>query len=194
MPLLAGVNSAESGYEWILKDQEPTEENYRKALEQLYPGHGEEMFAAYHGSTLDEVIEAARDLASDRFISRGTWDWMDLATKTGKLPTYYYQFRRVRPPWPNAKPQAHPGAAHASEIEYALGNLAGNKLLSWTPEDREVSRLMQEYFANFIKTGNPNGEGLSEWPVFGTEQRLRIARPDRPGGIAEENPNAKTGK
>jgi para-nitrobenzyl esterase len=35
----------------------------------------------------------------------------------------------------------------------------------WTPEDHQVSKAMQEYFANFVKTWNPNGKGLPEWPV-----------------------------
>jgi para-nitrobenzyl esterase len=34
---------------------------------------------------------------------------------------------------------------------------------------------MQEYFANFIKTGNPNGRGLPKWPRFDRGQRLIIA-------------------
>lgn len=185
VPLLAGVNSEESGYEGILKDKEPTEENFRKALEALYPGHGEEVFSVYPGSATDEVVGAARDLAGDRFITRGTWDWIDLCTKTGKRPTYYYQFCQVRPPWPDAKPRSHPGAPHASEIEYALGNLDSNKILRWTPEDRQVSRAMQDYFSNFIKTGNPNGEGLPEWPAFGTGQRLQIGVRPAPESTAK---------
>jgi len=55
------------------------------------------------------------------------------------------------------------GASHASEIEYAMGNLAGNKVYAWTPDDYKVSETMENYFANFIKTGNPNGPGLPEW-------------------------------
>ena len=46
------------------------------------------------------------------------------------------------------------------EIEYALGNLDSNKVYAWTGDDRKVSATMQEYFANFIKTGDPNGPGL----------------------------------
>ena len=45
----------------------------------------------------------------------------------------------------------------AVEIEYALGNLPLNSRYAWTDDDRKVSATMQAYFANFIKTGNPNG-------------------------------------
>jgi para-nitrobenzyl esterase len=57
------------------------------------------------------------------------------------------------------------GAVHSSEIEYVLGNLATNKVYAWTPDDYRVSALMEQYFANFIKTGNPNGANLPEWPA-----------------------------
>ena len=63
------------------------------------------------------------------------------------------------------------------EIEYALGNLATNKVYDWTPEDYKVSRTMENYFANFIRTFNPNGADLPKWPASnagGAVQFLRI--------------------
>ena len=44
-----------------------------------------------------------------------------------------------------------------------MGNLATNNVFRWTDEDQRVSRSMKSYFANFIKTGNPNGPGLVQW-------------------------------
>jgi para-nitrobenzyl esterase len=46
-----------------------------------------------------------------------------------------------------------------------MGNLSLIKDYAWTKEDYKVSETMQEYFANFIKTGNPNGPKLPEWPA-----------------------------
>ena len=143
----------------------------------------------------NEVLDAAQDLASDRFIAYSTWKWVDLATKTGGKPTYYYLYARPRPAMrpemgdaqpglaggvvrgqqaaANPRPPAR-GASHSAEIEYAMGNLDGNKVYAWTPDDHKVSKTMQEYFANFIKTGNPNSAGLPSWPKFGAGQRLVI--------------------
>jgi para-nitrobenzyl esterase len=71
----------------------------------------------------------------------------------------------VRTKGPAVNPPPRPkGAVHSAEIEYALGNLATNKTYLWTPEDYKVSATMEGYFANFIKTGNPNGAGLPQWP------------------------------
>jgi para-nitrobenzyl esterase len=55
-----------------------------------------------------------------------------------------------------------------------MGNLDSNKVYAWMPDDYKVSRIMQEYFANFIKTGDPNGPGLPNWPTFDTGRRMTI--------------------
>jgi para-nitrobenzyl esterase len=57
------------------------------------------------------------------------------------------------------------GAPHACEIEYCMGNLHLMKEYAWTADDMLVSETMSGYFANFIKTWNPNGAGLPEWKV-----------------------------
>ena len=201
VPLLAGVNSEESGYSAVLGRAQPTVENYRAALERLYPGKGDDVFKLYPAASETEVKDAAQALASDRFISHSTWTWMDLATKTGGCPTYYYLYDHPRPPMrpemgnvvpglaggviTNSQPRARQqpqsrGAVHSAEIEYALGNLASNKVFAWTPEDFKISNLMQDYFANFIKTANPNGPGLTKWPEFSTGERLVIDASPRP--------------
>jgi para-nitrobenzyl esterase len=195
VPLLVGSNSEEIGYPGVLGREKPTLENYRKALQRLYGDKADDVFKLYPASTETEVMDAARDLASDRFISYSTWKWLDLSTKTGGKPTYYYNYARPRPAMrpemgnstaglaggvvksppavANPLPQAR-GAVHSAEIEYAMGNLDSNKVYAWTPDDYKVSKVMQEYFANFIKTGNPNGPGLPTWPTFDTGQRMTI--------------------
>jgi para-nitrobenzyl esterase len=193
VPLLAGSNSAELPYQVILGRDEPTVENYRKAVQALYHDKTNEVLKLYPATTTEEVKDAAQDLASDRFISFSTWKWIDAATATGGRPTYYYLYARPRPLMrpemgnasaglaggvnrsPQAPPVAAPrGAAHSAEIEYAMGNLDSNKVYAWTPDDYKVSKVMQEYFANFIKTGNPNGPGLPQWPQFKTGRRMII--------------------
>src|SRR5207244_1236547 len=90
VPLLVGSNNGEIGYAGVLGREKPTAENYRKALQRLYGDKADEVFALYPASTETEVMDAARDLASDRFISYSTWKWLDLSTKTGGKWTYYY--------------------------------------------------------------------------------------------------------
>ncbi len=178
VPLLVGSNSEESSYVAILGRDAPTVANYRKALERLYGEKAEQIFNLYPASTDAEVMDVAQDLASDRFISYSTWKWLDLATRSGGKPSYYYLYARPRPAMAVAAGTsgATParGAVHSAEIEYAMGNLDLNHVFAWTADDYKVSKVMQEYFANFIKTGNPNGHGLPAWPAFAEARRMTI--------------------
>ena len=158
VPLLAGWNSEESGYRSIMGNAKPTLENYRKAIEKLYGKDAEKVLKAYAPATDAEVEEVSRDLAGDRFISYSTWKWIDMQRKTGK-PVFRYLYEKPRP--------GNKGAVHSAEIEYAMGNLATNKVFKWTEEDYAVSKTMQSYFANFIKKGDPNGKGLPKWNAIG---------------------------
>jgi para-nitrobenzyl esterase len=61
------------------------------------------------------------------------------------------------------------GAPHACEIPYCLGNLHLIESMPWTDDDYAVSAVMQAAFANFIKTGDPNGPHVPEWPAAGAD-------------------------
>ena len=80
-------------------------------------------------------------------------------------------------PAPAARPTPR-GAVHSAEIEYALGNLDGNKVYAWSPEDYKVSSTMEQYFANFIKIGNPNGAGLPKWPAANSGDSIEFMQID----------------
>ena len=55
------------------------------------------------------------------------------------------------------------GAVHAADIEYFMGNLATTMVYAWTDADERLSELMQQYYANFVTRGDPNGSGLPPW-------------------------------
>lgn len=195
VPLLAGWNSEEMNYRALLGEERPNRENYMKALQKHYGARAEEVLKAYPAATDEEVLQAATDLAGDRFIGFSTWKWVDLHGKTSGKPVYRYLYARPRPPMrpemgnavpglaggvikgPEAEANKMPpakGAVHSAEIEYALGNLATNKVYAWTPEDYKVSEVMQNYFANFIKTGDPNGKGLPAWPAANKGPQVQV--------------------
>ena len=63
---------------------------------------------------------------------------------------------------------------HSSEIVYAYDNLHTIDR-PWEEIDKTLANQMSTYFANFIKTGNPNGKGLANWPFFNsTNEKILI--------------------
>jgi para-nitrobenzyl esterase len=187
VPLLAGWNSEEMGANSVLGRDPATPENLAKAINRLYGEHGAEVNKEFTAANDEDARQLATELASDRFIAYSTWKWIDMAAKTGGKPVYRYYFSRARPAMrpemgnataglaggvdrggkgaPAAPRPAPKGAVHSAEIEYALGNLDTNKTYDWSADDHKVSSVIEDYFANFIKTGNPNGGSLPKWPA-----------------------------
>jgi len=169
VPLLVGWNSAEVPYQAFMQGGMPTPVNYAKKVKERFGADSTIVLRLYPGATEDEAIKSATALASDNFIAYATWKWAEMQAATGGRPVYRYLFSTPRPqasgisPFADKMPPPMVGASHASEIEFALGNLSSDKVFPWTADDYTVSATMEEYFANFIKTGNPNGKGLPKW-------------------------------
>jgi para-nitrobenzyl esterase len=197
-PLLVGWNSEEMNYRMVLGPGAPTVENFEKAVKRLYTNNWEQALKVYSPASSQDVAQVATDLASDRFISLSTWRWADMQNKSPDTVVYRYYYCRPRPAMNPEMGNAMPGlaggvvrnsgngsppppakgAVHSAEIEYALGNLAQNHVYAWTADDYKVSELMQRYFANFIKVGNPNGKGLPEWPAMSKTGPVSFMRLD----------------
>jgi para-nitrobenzyl esterase len=82
-------------------------------------------------------------------------------------PVYVYRFSYVQESMRQRSPN---GAAHASEIPFVFNTLGtagfGPPPPPPTTEDRAVAQTVQTYWVNFAKTGNPNGSGLRNWPLY----------------------------
>lgn len=53
-----------------------------------------------------------------------------------------------------------------------------------TPEDETLAHEMSTYWANFAKTGNPNGAGLPHWPRYDSDTDMLM-------DFTENGPTAK---
>ena len=73
-------------------------------------------------------------------------------------PVYRYQF---------TKENGYYGTYHSGELPYAYGNLhMSDKQFAYNKSDYDLSDIMVKYWTNFIKTGNPNSEGVPEWELY----------------------------
>jgi len=87
----------------------------------------------------------------------------------GRQPTYVYQFGFVSPP---QRERSKYGAGHGSELPFVFNTLNARwgTTTEPTPEEKELAKNMNTYWANFAKTGNPNGERLPVWPPYDTRK------------------------
>jgi carboxylesterase 2 len=50
-----------------------------------------------------------------------------------------------------------------TEIRYTQNNLYNVYYGEWEAEDYQIATIINSYWVNFIKTGNPTGDGLVQW-------------------------------
>jgi para-nitrobenzyl esterase len=80
-----------------------------------------------------------------------------------KVPAYLYLFSYVPE---SMKERMKFGASHGSEIPFVFDNLIERNGFTVTPKNKEVAKMMNSYWINFAKTGNPNGKELPKWPIY----------------------------
>ena len=183
--LLVGGNNQEMTPGAVLKGKQPTVENLKEGAKALFGEENiDELFRLYGiNSDKDVLKQPGVDLASDMFLDYATWKWGNMHKLTGGQPVYRYRYCHPRPAMAikgkvaalaggvvDAKEGAAPvrrdkGAVHSADIEYAMATLPTNHVFDWQPEDYMVSDIFSQYYVNFVKTGNPNGLGLPEWPA-----------------------------
>ncbi len=162
IPLLAGWTETESGIAVVYAPEPPTPERNETEIRSGFGSDADAIIALYPSSNQEEAAQAAADLLSDMFAAYSTWKWIEVHSETSDAPVYRYRFDRVRPD----DPESVYGAIHADDIEYSFNTL-DSKDEEWHPEDYDVALLMATAFANFVKTGDPSGGVVPEWPAFG---------------------------
>jgi para-nitrobenzyl esterase len=153
VPIIIGSNSAEVPQGFV--NATSKEELYTKfnplqdELKNAYDPDGSTEFAKMLSFINTDKVWAE----PARFTAR--------AFESKKIPAYVYLFSYVSEA---NKQRMRFGAAHASEIAYAFNTLRNRDGSPVASKDLAVANLMHSYWANFAKTGNPNGENLPLWP------------------------------
>jgi para-nitrobenzyl esterase len=175
VPVLVGSN-ADEGTPYPV---EMTAAAFNEDARKRYGERADALLKLYPASNDAEARASSYALHRDRLFGSAVRGWAQEQSRVA--PTFSYYFNH-RPPFADGlsyqqqAPASNLGAYHGSEMAYAYGTFDtlnwNAPVRNWTQQDRELSKLMSSYWVNFAKTGNPNGEGLPEWPAYdaGREQ------------------------
>ncbi|MBO0936231.1 carboxylesterase family protein [Fibrella sp. HMF5335] len=138
--------------------------DYRKQVAQQQGARADVYLQHYPGTTDDEAADSQLKGSRDQVFGVQNYRWATLQSEQGK-PVYVYRFTRKLPA---SGEYAHYGAFHTGEVAYAYDNLRfiDRQLRPLDGADDKLATEMSAYWVNFIKTGNPNGGGLPQWPAY----------------------------
>jgi para-nitrobenzyl esterase len=119
-------------------------------------------FLAAYPATNDAEAQVQRDAITSDSMNVLQYFLAKAMAIHGKSDTYVYYLTHVMPDSTGGKQF---GAFHTSDVPYSFNYFSPLRKQYWTDTDYKLGDSMSSYWANFAKTGNPNGQGLLNWPV-----------------------------
>ncbi|XP_078527498.1 fatty acyl-CoA hydrolase precursor, medium chain-like [Lissotriton helveticus] len=190
VPYIIGFNNDECG--WLLlttlmefpgyeegMDKETALTQFANMPTGIAPEYQHLVLEEYIGDT-DDPLEIR-----NRFLEGiGDMIFVVPSVKAAKLhresghPIYMYEFQHRPSIYKDTRPN-FVKADHGDEVGFVFGGPFLNNdvrlIGDVTAEEEQLSRTVMKYWANFARSGNPNGDGLPEWPVYDLdEQYLEI--------------------
>ena len=134
----------------------------------LLPASTDDQALAGEIHDIDYMIgSTGNDIASElRMLEKSAVHWAQNQEKLGRKPAYIYFFNRKLP-------GDDAGAFHSSELWYEFHTL-NRAWRPWEECDWVLEAAVSSYWANFAKTGDPNGEGLPVWHPYTAENPVQM--------------------
>lgn len=162
VPVIIGNNDAETNKTAPKTIQ--TEAQYVATVKALFPVGYDQVLEAYPASAYPTPRAAFVALTSDaKFVCGARQAALDLAANQSQA-VFRYVFTHVSETLPALVRAA--GASHALELPYVFRTM--NTLPGFTADagDEALSLSIQEYWARFAATGDPNAAGAPTWPTY----------------------------
>jgi len=157
MPVIIGWNGDEFGSGPVKK------EDFVKRAQQTYGADAETFLKFFPAETDEQATASQVKLSRDQVFALSGYNWANIQSGYADAPVYVYNFDRKIPA--NGDFVKY-GAFHTGEVCYVMNNLKFLNNRPFGPTDNKLADMMSDYWVNFIKTGNPNGNGLPEWPKY----------------------------
>jgi len=158
VPLIAGSTRNE-GTLYLMNEKALSPEKYISFLKSRFGARytlALEMFPAQKPADIASAIDTILTVAANAQPAQLMAQSMEQKKSRG----YLYQFTRL----PNTALAHQLGVHHGAELAYVFGNLLPAE--SYNDTDRKLAEAMMAYWVNFAKTGDPNQQGLLEWPPY----------------------------
>lgn len=200
VPVIVGAMANESAATYNV-NPEPTREQFIASVQNQYEHKAGGLLAAYADDLDQSPATAAKQIRGDRTFVWEMRTWARIVEASGN-DAYLYFFSHA-PPVFRLYVHDDPGldvptgrrgfgAYHSGDLAYVFGNL-GLVGVNWTDWDHELARVISQYWVNFARTSDPNGEGLPSWPRYesATDESLEFGKDIRvQSGVRKEKLDA----
>lgn len=163
IPVVVGTTKDEGNYFSGFVDYEKRSE-FEKKLVSFYGSDAKQVLALYPGETKQELKAAGSEYVTDAWFVQPARQLLDGMAQFSS-PVFQYQFSRGYPNNPKL------GAPHAVELRYVFNTLKNSEE---HPESQLLADQVTDYWVQFAKTGDPNREGLPEWPLYTTKNKAYL--------------------
>ncbi len=160
VPIVVGSNADEGTL--FVQDVDMSPEEYGQTVRRFYGNYGEDVLELFPAEEPEDVKPTLSRLTTTMgFLSEARFAAESMSGKRSNA--YMYWFTRV----PSAEAGKEFGAFHGAEIPYVFGNLDEKE--GYEERDFELSQTIMDYWTGFAATGDPNGKGRPDWPVYESE-------------------------
>ena len=169
MPLIIGCAKHEAELFLTGGPMDPrkvTEQSLGVIMDRMFPGKGAELLAGYRAIHPDygpgDLLVRAM---TDSMMRMGAIELAEAHVRSGKGPTWMYQFEWESP----VLPYLH--AAHGIDGSFYFDNTESLPITQGNPAARLLASKASGAWSSFARTGVPSAPGLPTWPQYSLERR-----------------------